>query len=131
MQETIIYVFVLALFEIYESSWQRATTLEALVRNIYRRYQKGIFYFFFSHPSFIYTLYLGIKYGLYNFWFMAILFLKFMDISFKLAIIQKLQEGRLHEIMPLPPQTKIDAWMSYINTLLYPLLLYLAFTQNS
>ncbi|BCD67610.1 hypothetical protein [Nitratiruptor sp. YY09-18] len=130
MQEIIIYVFVLALFEIYESSWQKSSTLGGVIQNIYAKYKQGIFYFFFSHPSFIYTLYLGMKYGLHNFWFLTILFFKFIDISFKLIIVQKLQENRLQEVLPMPLDIKIETWMSYLNVIIYPMLLFLSFMQN-
>ncbi|SMC10157.1 hypothetical protein [Nitratiruptor tergarcus] len=131
MNEVIIYVFVLALFEFYESSWQSGATLQEVINNLYTKYQKGLFYFFFSHPSFIYALYLGIKYDLTNFWFLTILFFKFLNISFELVVIQKLQEQKLHEILPIPLDIKIERWMSYINVILFPLLLFIAFMQTA
>ncbi|BCD62732.1 hypothetical protein NitYY0826_C1615 [Nitratiruptor sp. YY08-26] len=131
MNEVIIYVFVLAIFEFYESSWQSGTTLQEVTNNLYTKYQKGLFYFFFSHPSFIYALYLGIKYDLTNFWFLTILFFKFLNISFELVVIQKLQEQKLHEILPIPLDMKIERWMSYINVVLFPLLLFIAFMQTA
>ncbi len=129
-QEFIIYVFVLALFEFYESSWQRGQTLKEVIENIYRRFQKGIFYFLFSHPSFYYVLYIGIKYDLTNFWFLSILFFKFLDISYKLVIVQKIRERKLQEVLPLPLEIEIQRWMSYLNVLIYPLLLTFSFIHS-
>lgn len=130
MDEVIIYVFVLVLFELFESQWQTASTIGGILQNIYRRYQRGIFYFIFSHPSFIYVLYLGIKYDLTNFWFLSILFMKFLDISYKLVIVKKIEENKLYEILPIPPDTPIPRWMGYVNVVVYPVLLYLAFISG-
>ncbi len=130
MDALIIYVLLLAFFELYESSWQSAPTLGGLLHNIYIRYQRSVFYLILSHPSFIYVLYLGIKYDLANFWFLAILFFKFLDISFKLVIAQKMQQRRLAEVMPLPLEMPLQKWMIYLNVVLYPLLLYVAFLQG-
>ncbi len=129
MQEIIIYVFLLALFEFYESSWQSGATLHEVIENLYAKYQKGIFYFLLCHPSFIYVLYLGVKYDLSNFWYLSILFFKFLNISFELVIIQKLQERKLYEILPIPLDMRIERWMSYLNVLIYPTLLFLSFMQ--
>ncbi len=129
MQEIIIYVFVLALFEFYESSWQQGSTFKDIVANIYRRYHQGLFYFFFSHPSFIYALYLGIKFNLTNFWFMSLLFMKFLDISYKLVLVKKIEEKSIHEALPLPLEAPVPSWMSYMNVVLYPLILFLALSS--
>ncbi|MRI84155.1 MAG: hypothetical protein C6I00_07015 [Nitratiruptor sp.] len=121
-----VEVIVLLLLELYELSWQQANTIKGLLERTYLRYKEGIFYFFLSHPSFYYALYVGLKYGLTNIWFLALLFLKFMDISYKLVLIKKLEENRLHEALPIPPETPITPSMRYLNLLLYPLLLFLA-----
>jgi hypothetical protein len=97
-----------------------------MLANIYARYQHGIFYFLFSHPSFYYLLYLGLKYDLTNFWFLSILFFKFMDISYKLVLVKKMEEHALAEVLPIPLDMKISSWMSYLNVALYPLLFFLA-----
>ncbi len=127
MQEIIIYVFLLVLFEIYESSWQMGSSMQQIIANIYTQYKKGIFSFFFHHPSFIYSLYIGIKFDLSNFWFLSILFLKFFDIAFKLVIVQKVEQNRLAEVLPLELHMPIPKWMGFLNVLIYPALLYIAF----
>ena len=127
MNEIIIYVFTLALFELYESSWQKAPSIGGMVANIYNRYREGIFRFFFSHPSFIFVLYLGIAYDLTNIWFLTILFMKFMDISYKLVLVKKIEENKIQEVLPIPPDMPISPWMSYLNVIIYPVLLTLAF----
>ncbi|BCD60756.1 MULTISPECIES: hypothetical protein [unclassified Nitratiruptor] len=127
MNETIIYVFTLALFELYESSWQRGSTFGAIINNIYARYKRSVFYLILSHPAFIFCLYLGVAYDLTNFWFLSILFLKFLDISYKLVLAKKIEEHRLAEVLPIPLDMPIQPWMMYLNVILYPLFLYLAF----
>ncbi len=126
MDNVIIYVFILALFELLESLWQIGPTMGAILQNIYKRYQKGIFYFLFSHPSFIYVLYLGIKYNLANFWFLSILFMKFLDISYKLVLVKKIETSSIYEVLPVPLETPVPRWMGYLNVIVYPLLLAMA-----
>lgn len=126
MQEVYLELLILIIFEFYESSWQKAPTLGQMLANIYSRYQQGIFTFLFSHPSFYYLLYLGLKYDLTNFWFLSILFFKFMDISYKLVLVKKIEEKALAEVLPVPLDMKISPWMGYINVVLYPLLFLLA-----
>ncbi|BAF70561.1 hypothetical protein [Nitratiruptor sp. SB155-2] len=126
MNEIIIYVFTLALFELYESSWQRGSTLGAIINNIYTRYKKSMFYLILSHPAFIFCLYLGVQYDLTNFWFLSILFMKFLDISYKLVLAKKIEENRIEEVLPVPSDMPIQPWMMYLNVILYPVLLYLA-----
>ncbi len=126
MQEIIIYVFVLVLFEIYESMWQAGSTLQQILANIYTEYKKGLLSFFFHHPTFIYSLYVGIKFDLSNVWFLTLLFLKFFDIAFKLVVVQKIEENRLSEVLPLELTTPIPKWMGFMNVIIYPIILYLA-----
>ena len=123
MQELWIEILLYLFFEFYESSWQRGRTFQEMLAHIYERYQRGIFYFFFSHPSFYFALYLGLKYDLTNFWFLSLLFFKFMDISYKLVIVKKIEENALAEVLPISLQTPIAPWMSYLNVVLYPALL--------
>ncbi|MRJ03362.1 MAG: hypothetical protein C6I05_07930 [Epsilonproteobacteria bacterium] len=119
-------VAVLFLLEFYESQWQRGKTVGEVIGRAYRRYREGIFYFLFSHPSFYYSLYVGLKYNLTNFWFLSLIFLKFMDISYKLTIFKKIEEGKGGEALPLPLETPVTPIMAYLNLLLYPTLLALA-----
>ena len=129
MEEVYLYVAILFLLELYESSWQRGDTFKDIVSNIYKRYKRGIFYFLLSHPSFYFLLFVGLKYNLANFWFLSIIFLKFLDISYKLTLVKKIEENSLGEVLPVPLDIKVEKWMSYINALLYPFLLYMAFSN--
>ena len=126
MDEKLGYVLLLALLEFYEYSWQRASTVKELLGRIYARYRAGIFYFFFSHPSFIFLLYVGIKYNLTNFWYLSLIGLKFFDIAYKLVIVKKIEQRAIEEAMPIPLEAPITPWMLRLNILFYPLMLYLA-----
>ncbi|WP_200763482.1 hypothetical protein [Nitrosophilus alvini] len=130
MENIIIYVTILLLLELYEASWQKGTNFAEIFSNIYNRYQKGIFQFFLSHPSFYFVLFVSIKYNIYNFWMMTILFLKFLDIVFKLSIIGKLEKGeKIWEILPVPAETQVNPAMFYIGAIVYPVMLYAAFVS--
>lgn len=112
----IIFVF----FELFESKWQKSDSLYGLILNNYYIYKKSIFLYFIFHISFIYTIFLSFYFSNFNFWMSSILVVKFLDISFKLSMMKKLQNGlELNEIMPI--NIKITTLFRYINVVIYPL----------
>jgi hypothetical protein len=127
MEEIYVYIFLLFLFELYETNWQKGHTIKEIIFNIYLKYKQGIFYFLFSHPSFIFLLYIAIKENITNFWLMSAIFLKFLDISYKLSLVKKIEENRLSELLPIPLDTKVESLINYFNIIFYPLALYMAF----
>jgi len=127
MQEKILYIFLLIFFELYEASWQKADSIRGIIKNIFKRYEKGQIYFYLSHPSFWFVLYTAIKYNITNFWMIAIVLLKASDIAFKLWLIQaKSNKNSIDEILGLPQDFKISPAMIYLNTVVYTILFYFA-----
>ena len=127
MDERFIYLIILILFEIYEASWQKADTFFGIIQNIFDRFKKGQIYFYLSHPSLWFILYIAIKYNIFNFWMVFMILLKASDIAFKLWIIESHMKGRkIEEIIGLPTDIKISSYITYINTLVYTFLFYKA-----
>ncbi|WP_281950377.1 hypothetical protein [Nitrosophilus kaiyonis] len=127
MDERFIYLIILIIFEIYEASWQKADTFFKIVENIFDKFKKGQIYFYLSHPSLWFILFIAIKYNIFNFWMVFMILLKISDIAFKLWIIESLIKGKkIEEIIGLPADIKISPYMIYINTFVYTFLFYKA-----
>jgi len=105
--------------ELFESNWQKHDNLYGLIYNNYQIYTKNIFLYFILHTSFFYALAVSIYLNNFNFWMCSIIVIKFLDMAFKLNMMQKLSSGlEIHEVMPL--NIKITPFLRYFNVLLYP-----------
>ena len=106
--------------EFFESSWQKSDTLYGLIKNNFSIFQKNIFLYFLLHITFFYTIYLSFSLSNFTFWMNSILIIKFLDISFKLTLMQKLARGKeIAEIIPM--DVKMTIVFRYMNVLIYPL----------
>ena len=106
--------------EFFESSWQKSDTLYGLIKNNFSIFQKNIFLYFLLHVTFFYIIYLSFSLSNFTFWMNSILIIKFLDISFKLTLMQKLARGKeIAEIIPM--DVKMTIVFRYMNVLIYPL----------
>jgi len=106
--------------ELFESNWQKSDSIYGLITNNYKIYQKNIFLYFTFHLSFFYTIFISIYLSNFSFWMSSILIIKFLDIAFKLSLMQKISKGfSIEEIMPL--NIKMTPLFRYMNVLIYPL----------
>ena len=72
------------------------------------------------HLTFFYTIYFSFSLSNFTFWMNSILIIKFLDISFKLTLMQKLARGKeIAEIIPM--DVKMTIVFRYMNVLIYPL----------
>jgi len=114
-----LFLIFIAL-EFFESNWQKSDTLYGLIKNNFSIFQKNIFLYFLLHLTFFYTIFLSFYLNNFSFWMSSILIIKFLDISFKLTLMQKLSSGKeIEEIMPMNIQMTIV--FRYMNVLIYPL----------
>lgn len=105
--------------ELFESNWQKHDTLYGLIHNNYLIYQKNIFLYFILHASFFYALFLSVYLKNFGFWMSSIIVIKFLDMAFKLNMMQKLNSGmQIHEVMPV--NMKITNFFRYFNVIMYP-----------
>jgi hypothetical protein len=128
MEIVIIYVFILAALEYFESSWQKDTTLGGMIQKANALYEKNIFIFFLMHPGLYLLLFLAVLTSNYSLWMLFPIMIKATDIVFKISIIQKIQNGVLSGEYKAILSQKIPAYMFYIPVILYPTFLYLALT---
>ncbi|WP_226898702.1 hypothetical protein [Poseidonibacter ostreae] len=106
--------------ELFESNWQKSDSMYGLISNNFTMYKKSIFLYFTLHLSFFYTIFVSIYLSNFSFWMSSILVIKFLDIAFKLNMMQKLSNGSsLEEVMPI--NVKMTPIFRYMNVLIYPL----------
>lgn len=111
--------FIFVAVELFESNWQKSQTLHGLLANNYSIYRTNILLYFFLNASFIYSVFLIIYLQNNSFWMLSIVGIKFLDIAFKISIMQKMTKGiSLDEIMP---NISMGLTLRYLNTILYPL----------
>jgi len=105
--------------ELFESNWQKHDNLYGLIYNNYQIYTKNIFLYFILHASFFYAIAVSVYLNNFNFWMSSIIIIKFLDMAFKINMMQKLSSGlEIHEVMPI--NIKITIFFRYFNVLLYP-----------
>lgn len=117
----LIYLLIIFIaVELFESNWQKADDMYGLIANNFAMYQKNIFLYFTLHLSFFYALGLALYLSNFSFWMSSILVIKFLDIAFKLTMMQKISNGQsIEEVMPI--NTKMTPLFRYMNVLIYPL----------
>ena len=114
-----LFLIFIAL-EFFESTWQKSDTLYGLIYNNFSIFNKNIILYFLLHTTFFYTIFVSFYLNNFNFWMSSILVIKFLDISFKLTIMQKLSSGKdLNEIIPM--NINMNLAFRYMNLIIYPL----------
>ena len=92
MSETQMHIIVIFfIFEILEVHWQKGKNiLEILLHNHFIYQAKGVFLFFIRHYAFIFSCYIVVVYP--SFATVVLFSIKFLDISYKLIKIQKINK---------------------------------------
>jgi hypothetical protein len=118
---TILSLFLTFIaLEFFESTWQKSDTLYGLIYNNFSIFNKNIILYFLLHTTFFFTILVSFYLNNFNFWMSSILVIKFLDISFKLTLMQKLSSGKeLNEIIPM--NINMNLIFRYMNVLIYPL----------
>ena len=118
---TILSLFLIFIaLEFFESTWQKSDTLYGLIYNNFSIFNKNIILYFLLHTPFFFTILVSFYLNNFNFWMSSILVIKFLDISFKLTLMQKLSSGKeLNEIIPM--NINMNLVFRYMNVLIYPL----------
>ncbi len=123
-------VLLMLMIELIETHLHRADTLELMIERLYGYYQKSVFLFFLVHPSFYFVIFISIYLNLLNFYIIAILILKSLDIFFKIEMmrqkfIYKDMDREIKDMLKL----KMSPFVSVLSSLMYvPLLAMALFT---
>lgn len=121
----IILISIFILLEFFESTWQKAPTLYGVIYNNYAMYKKSVFIYFLLNPTFIYSIFLSFYLNMFNFWMSSIIVIKFIDIAFRLHLINLLNKNE-DISRHLPIDVNMNNLFRYLNVLIYPLTLIFA-----
>ncbi|HHH72900.1 MAG TPA: hypothetical protein ENL04_03655 [Sulfuricurvum sp.] len=125
MENIIALTLFYALLELFEARWQQAPTLLLILTRIRSEYEKNIFRFFFLHPTYYFAIWLILHTQL-CIPSVILLFLKTVDISTKIVLMQQVFEKKevseqLHDMLMMP----LEKWMPYMGLAVYtPLVLW-------
>ena len=117
--DTSIFLFSLFIaLELFESNWQKSDTLYGLLNKNYLVYKKNMFLYFIMNPTFLFSLYLAITLNNFGFWMSSIIVLKFLDISMRLNIMNKIDKNE--DITTLVPMDiDMNIYLRYMNLIIY------------
>ncbi|MCH9739916.1 MAG: hypothetical protein K0U38_03620 [Epsilonproteobacteria bacterium] len=117
-------VLLMVMLELIEANLQKAGTLELMIERLYGYYQKSIFLFFLVHPSYYFVIFISLYLNLLDFYIIAILVIKSLDIFFKIEMIQqRFIKQEMDEELKIMMKMKMAPWMSLLGVIMYvPLL---------
>ncbi len=118
------YVILFVLFELYETSWQKAKSVIGMLARMYEHYSKNIFIFLLMHPTFYFSIWL-VMLSDYNIYAMILLFVKTIDLATKIILLEQVfVKKELTEEVSLILLSPINDFLPYIGLLFYlPLVL--------
>ena len=114
---TLLLIFIL--LEVFEASWQKSDSFYGVIKNNYQIYSKNIFLYFLFNPTFFFSVYLSIFFNNFGFLMSSIIVLKFLDISFRLFLLNKIQKDEDISYL-VPMNIEYTFTLRYFNVLLYP-----------
>ena len=120
MNIIIILLVILILLEIFESRWQKSVTFYGLIKNNYQIYNKNIFLYFLFNPTFFFSIYLSMFFNNFGFLMSSIIVMKFLDISFKLFLLNKIHKDEDITYL-VTMDIKCTLFLRYFNVILYPI----------
>jgi len=118
------------MIELIETYLQKADTLELMIEKLYGYYQKSVFLFFLVHPAFYFVIFVSIYLDFVDFYIVAILLLKSLDIFFKIEMMrQKFVYFQMDREIEDMLKLKMSPLVSILSSLMYvPLLAMSLFT---
>ncbi|MDQ1268237.1 MAG: hypothetical protein QG560_880 [Campylobacterota bacterium] len=120
------YVLLFIFLELYEITWQKAPSIMGMVIRMYRYYSKSIFLFLLMQPTFYFSIGF-VMLSDYNVYAMILLFLKTVDVSTKILLIEQVFTKReLSHDLSLILLAPINGFLPYLGLFVYPVLIILA-----
>ena len=127
MENILIFVGILVVFELFEATMQRADTLYGVIEKLNVWYQKSIFTFFLIHPSFYFVLFVAIITDVLNIYMILILAFKTFDLFYKIELIKTIfMKQKVPADLSVMLEWKIPSWFFFLGVTLYPPLLFYA-----
>ncbi len=125
MSETLFFILLFIALELFEVSWQKASTLGEVLQKIYRYYEKNIFLVFLLHPTMYLAIYMMMLSN-YDIYLQVLFGIKLSDIALKLVFVHKVFikqeiEGEMKMMLGM----KVEWYMLYFGVVFYPVLIWL------
>ena len=125
MSATLTIILILIILEIFEAWWQHSSTMEDVLYNSYQYYKKSIFLLFIMHPAFYFTLFVILYTQTLNWWLIAILMLKTIDVFFKITLIKGLfEDGDINQPIRDILKEPLNPIMFLTGLGIYPFLMF-------
>ncbi len=127
MENTLVFVVILIMLELFEAAMQRAGTLYGVMERLYVWYRKSIFAFFLIHPSFYFVLFVVVQTEVLNIYMILILTFKIFDLFYKIELIKSIFiRQKVPADLSAMLEWKIPSWFFLMGAGLYPPLLFYA-----
>lgn len=118
-------VLLMLIIELIETHLHKAETLGLMIDRLYGYYQKSVFLFFLVHPSFYFTVFVSLYLNILNFYMIAILLLKGLDIFFKIEMMRQkfVYKESMDKELENMLRLKMSPLVSFLSSFMYlPLL---------
>jgi len=121
-------VLLMLIIELIETHLHKAETLGLIIDRLYGYYQKSVFLFFLVHPSFYFTVFVSLYLNILNFYMIAILLLKGLDIFFKIEMMRQkfVYKESMDKELENMLRLKMSPLVSFLSSLMYVPLLAMA-----
>ena len=120
------YIILFVFLELYEVSWQKASTLMGMMARMYQHYSKNIFLFLIMHPTFYFSIGF-VMLSDYNPYALALVLIKTVDIATKILLLEQIfVKKELSHEMSLALLAPLNKFMPYIGLSIYPFLIFFA-----
>jgi|GEM_PF-7011528 len=125
--DNFIFLIILIILEFIEISLQKGSSLKEILNYNYSIYKYNIFIFFVFNFTFFYVLFVAIFLNKFNLWINIIIILKFIDISFKIYLFNRVDRENSSVIDSFfPSDIKLSKSLKYSNVTIYSSLMLLA-----
>jgi hypothetical protein len=127
VENFLLFFILLEFFEIY---WQRGNTFKKYIENLFNYYQKGIILFISLHPTLYFILFAQISLQNYNLLTSFLIFVKILDIGFKISLMDKIQNSRDLGTFKVLIETNqpLSMGLKFIGLIFYSTLFFFAFS---
>ena len=118
-------VLLMLIIELIETHLHKAETLGLMIDRLYGYYQKSVFLFFLVHPSLYFTIFVSLYLNILNFYMIAILLLKGLDIFFKIEMMRQkfVYKESMDKELENMLRLKMSPLVSFLSSFMYlPLL---------
>ncbi len=126
--ESFLLIFIL--LEFFEIYWQRGNNFREYIKNLFNYYQKGVILFISLHPTLYFILFAQISLQNYNLLTSFLIFVKILDIGFKISLMDKIQNSRDLGTFKVLIETNqpLSIGLKFVGLIFYSTLFFFAFS---